>query len=40
MKIKFSKDPIDVEQSNNLTKIVSFYIVYELMIGQKLLLII
>ena len=30
MRIKFVKDPVAVEQNNQLTKIINFYFVYEL----------
>ena len=30
MRIKFDKDPLDLEQNNYLTKIVNVYIVYDL----------
>ena len=30
MRIKFDKDPLALEQNNYLTKIVNFYIVYDL----------
>ena len=34
MGIKFDKDPLSVEQKIYLTKIVNFYIVYDLNLGK------
>ena len=36
MGIKFDKDPLTVEQNNYLTKIVNFYIVYDLKASPKI----
>ena len=38
MEIKFDKDPLAVEENNYLTKIVMFYIVYDLDTRSRILL--
>ena len=35
MGIKFDKDPLAVDQNNYVSKIVNFYIIYDLDTGQK-----